>query len=493
MPPPIQTTIVLGGGSAGFLAALAINKALPRMKVIVVRSPNIPIIGVGESTTPAVPRFLHQTLGFDRAEFWKQVRPSWKLGNRFLWGDPRDAHFNYPFDFGVCNADASLRKVHGYYCLEQMADASLYSALMNQGRSPLYVQPNGQLGIYDNHAYHLENKTFVAYLEQQARLRGVTILDDDVVAVMRRDDGGVASLRLASGTDLAGELFIDCSGFASCLLGKTLNEPYISYAEGLLCDTAVIGSWSRSDEVLPYTTAETMDAGWCWRIEFVDQITRGYVFSSQFISVDEAMREIKAKNPQLPDDLRVVKFRCGRYERHWVHNVVAIGNSAGFVEPLEATALQVIVEQLRFLCKALLDTDTQVPPVMQTLENRRGREIWDDIRDFLALHYRFNRRLDTPFWRHCREHVPLGGAEAFVEYFQAAGPSLLAAPLIRQESIFGLEGYLTILLGQRTPTHCPLNLSPSDWQAWDAYRERLRQTAARNLTMAQSAAIISGQ
>lgn len=114
--------------------------------------------------------------------------------------------------------------------------------MMNQGRSPLYMQPSGQVGLYEQHAYHIENRTFVAYLEQQAHLRGVTILEDDVVGVTRREDGGIATLRLASGQDLPGDLFIDCSGFASYLLSQTLQEPYVSYADGLYCDTAVVGS-----------------------------------------------------------------------------------------------------------------------------------------------------------------------------------------------------------------------------------------------------------
>jgi tryptophan halogenase len=154
--------------------------------------------------------------------------------------------------------------------------------------------------------------------------------------------------------------------------------------------------------------------------------------------------------------------------------------------------LQVIVEQLRFLCKALLDSDARIVPKMRELENRRMAELWDDIRDFLALHYRFNRRLDTPFWRHCREHVPLGRAQEFVDYYTEAGPSLLAAPLVRQSGIFGLEGYLTIMLGQRVPTRCAVELSAEDLRAWDAYRAMLRKEAANSLTMRQALEIMQG-
>jgi tryptophan halogenase len=220
-----------------------------------------------------------------------------------------------------------------------------------------------------------------------------------------------------------------------------------------------------------------MNNGWCWRIDFHDLVTRGYVFASAFCTVDEAMQELKAKNPELGDDLRTLKFPSGRYENFWVGNVAAIGNASGFVEPIEATALHAAIEQIHFLTSALLDGGMRIVPAMRDLENARFRRVWDDIRNFLALHYRFNRKLDTPFWRHCWQHVDLAGAAPLVEYYRQAGPTGLSEGLLDPMSIFNFNGYMSILLGQRVATTAPLPNAPKEVQAWQAIRDLMRAEA----------------
>jgi tryptophan halogenase len=242
--------------------------------------------------------------------------------------------------------------------------------------------------------------------------------------------------------------------------------------------------------IRPYTTAETMESGWCWRIEFEDHVTRGYVYSRAFCSDEQAMREMKQKNPQLGDDLRVVPFTSGRYEKFWVNNVAAIGNASGFVEPLEATAIHLIIEQLRLLRLALHDADGQILPRMRDQQNRRFALLWDDVRDFLAVHYRFNRRIDSPFWRHCHTQTDLGGAAELVELFQQAGPTTLCDALIPSKTIFGFNGYLTMLIGQRVATRCQNRLTPEEIQRWEAYRQRNRAIAEHSLTARDALRIV---
>ena len=172
------------------------------------------------------------------------------------------------------------------------------------------------------------------------------IIDGKVTGSERRPEGGIAAVHLEDGRRLAADFFIDASGFRSELLGRALEEPFVSFDRSLFCDRAVVGGWERTDEpILPYTTAETMDAGWAWQIEHEHHVNRGYVYSSQAISDDEAAAEFLRKNPKAPQSPRVVKFRSGRYRRQWVDNVVAIGNAGGFVEPLEATALMIVCAQ----------------------------------------------------------------------------------------------------------------------------------------------------
>src|SRR5207244_1117453 len=164
----------------------------------------------------------------------------------------------------------------------------------------------------------------------------------DVTVKPEAGPAGLAALITEGAERIVADLYVDASGFRSELLGRTLGEAFISYEDSLFCDRAVIGGWARTTEpIKPYTLAETMDAGWCWQIEHEHWINRGYVYSSKFLSDDAALRELLTKNPQVSSEPRVVKFRTGRYARNWVQNVVGIGNAVGFVEPLEATSLQV--------------------------------------------------------------------------------------------------------------------------------------------------------
>jgi tryptophan halogenase len=481
----VRRVVILGGGSAGFLTALTFRLQLPQLQVSVVHSPDIPVIGVGESTTRAVPIFLHDILGLDRREFFREVRPTWKLGLRLEWGDPALTHFNYTFDRAIGERVKGLEKAAAFYCLDDMTDYSLFCALMDNDRSPCLIQ-NGQIQADNRTAYHIKNEAFIEYLRTKSQQQSAELIEGIVVGVNRDPSGDVASLKLSDGREIEGDLFIDCSGFHSVLLNKTIGARYVSYQDTLFCDRAVIGSWSRSDDILPYTTMETMDHGWCWKIEFDDAVTRGYVHSSAFCSEDDAMRELKKKNPQLGDDLDVISFPSGRYENFWVGNVAAVGNAAGFVEPLEATSLHLIIEQIRFVIQSLSDSDCQIVPAMRAAENERFRRVWDDTRDFLAIHYRFNRKLDTPFWRHCQEHTNLGGAEQLVDYYREAGPSGLNNIVMEPLSIFGFDGYITMLVGQRVQTNAHKTLTKRESETWESYRNIVRHNVTLALPMREA-------
>lgn len=314
----------------------------------------------------------------------------------------------------------------------------------------------------------------------------------DTIQHVTQDQAGITGLHLDSGRTEAGDLYVDCSGFSSLLLGKALGEPFVSYSSTLFCDRAVVGGWPRTGEPFhPYTTAETMDAGWCWQIEHVNRINRGYVYSSGYISDEAAEREFRQKNPKMTGPTRVVKFVSGRYQRSWVKNVVAIGNSSGFVEPLEATALSVIATRAMQLTELLQGCDLELQPVCAGLFNRVTARIWDGIRRFLATHYRFNSRLDSPFWRHCRQHTDLAGAEELVEWYRQVGPSpYVADGLVDPLDVFGMDGYLTTLVGQCVPYRSAFVPSAQELARWNAVREQNRQRARRALTVAQALSLV---
>ena len=321
--------------------------------------------------------------------------------------------------------------------------------------------------FHNHHAFHIENHKLVCWLEKVSRQFGIEIID----ATVRPETGpqGIAALITESGERITADLYIDASGFRSELLGRALNEPFLSFSDALFCDRAVIGGWPRTDEpIKPYTVAETMDAGWCWQIEHETWINRGYVYASNAISDADALAELMRKNPRIANVPRVVKFRSGRYARNWVGNVVGIGNSVGFVEPLEATALQVICVEASTLADSLIDSLCAPTPSLVTLYNKYNAQAWDDIRDFLAVHYKFNTRLDTPFWQACRNDTKLHDAEFLVDFYKENGPSVVAgAQLLHSSNSFGMDGYLAMLIGQDVPHAKPFTPSAAEARLWN--------------------------
>jgi tryptophan halogenase len=475
MDAPVERVIITGGGSAGFIAALSFRILLPRIEVVLVHSADIPVIGVGESTTQAFVDYFHKILRIDRGEFFREVKPSWKLGLRMEWGDPADTHFNYPFERFLNKNAPNLDRIQAFYCLEGMRDSSHYGAMMDRGLAPCRVQ-NGRAAVDPRATYHIPNRQFLAYLQKKVKELGAQVIDGEIVSVNRHNSGDVKSLQLKDGREIEGDFFVDCSGFKSLLLKQTMGAEFTSYGDTLRCDAAVVGTWKRAEDdadVRPYTTVETMNSGWCWRIDFLEFVNRGYVFSSAYCSPDEAMREMKAKNPELNDDLHLIRFPSGRHDRFWVRNVAGVGNASAFVEPLEATALHLVISQCWNLILSLRDSERRLSEALTAIENRRFRETWDDVRDFLAMHYRLNRRFDTPFWQDCRAKTPLGGAEELVATYAETGPALSLSELMPAASIFGYTGYINLLVGQRAPTKIRTRLTEDESRYWQTHRERI--------------------
>jgi tryptophan halogenase len=484
----IQNVVVLGAGSAGLLAAVTLKRKLPGLAVTVLRSPDIGTIGVGEGTTPNFVAHFMDFLGVQPALFHRVAEPTWKLGIRFLWG-PRD-HFDYSFAPNLDSRWSDLPRSNGYY-LEHGFDAGNQAgALMSAGKAFTRL-PDGSPDMQPWFAYHIENHKLIALLEMLARDLGVELLDARVTGV-ERGPAGVAALACEDGRRFAADLFIDASGFRSELLGKALEEPFVPFSDSLFCDRAVVGGWERREgPVLPYTTAETMDAGWCWRIDHEHQVNRGYVYSSAAISDDDAAAEFLRKNPAIPTAPRVVRFRSGYHRRAWVDNVVAIGNAAGFVEPLEATALMLVCNACMDLARLLDQIGTSPTPSMQALFNTRSRTAWEEIRGFLALHYKFNTRLDTPFWQHCRGETDVSSVAGLLEFYRENGPSGFGRHLLpATTSDFGIEGYLAILVGNAVPHRNLHRAGPAELARWERHREDHRRAARSGVDVREALACI---
>ena len=486
----IKNVLVLGAGSAGLLAAISVKLKIPQLAVRIVRSPDIGVIGVGEGTTPNFPRHLFDYLRISRKYFYAAAQPTWKLGIRFLWG-PR-AQFDYGFGQALDSHWTDLPRPNGYYCEEEFRCVDLPTALMAHDKV-FPRQPGGAApDIQPWHGFHIENKKLVETLEVIARNVGVEITDGRVNGA-ERGAAGITAVMLEDGRRLEADLFIDASGFRSELLSRTLGEPYVSYERSLFCDRAVVGGWDRgADEpILPYTTAETMDAGWAWRIDHEFHVNRGYVYCSSAISDEAAVAEFRRKNPKVPESPRVVKFRSGRYQRGWVENVVAIGNSCGFVEPLEATALMVVCAQTQTLVDFLLHTGLKPTPTIRDLYNHMGAGMWDEIRDFLALHYKLNTRLETPFWRQCRAETDVSEVKGLIEFYEQNGPTGFARHLLRGTgSNFGVEGFLVMFVGNRHPYSGRHAATAQERAVFDARRAQFAAQAAGAMDVRETLGVI---
>lgn len=447
-----RNVAVIGGGTAGYLTALSLKKAYPALPVTLIESAKIPVIGVGEATTPEIRRFLFNELGFPMVEFYEKVKPTWKLGIKFFWGLPGDYYFNYPF------GKSDIRSA--YLVDGDINSCSLNSLLMSSNSS--FVVSSCDKNNFEtflslsndiSYALHLDNASFIGYLKEKATQAGIEYIDDLIVAAEKKDSlNEIGAVIGESGARHEYDFFVDCTGFKSLLLEKSLGSPYISFQDSLFTDTAVTGCIANSDKVKPYTYAESMNNGWCWNIPMRGEDHRGYVFSSAHCSVDAAAEELRSKNPGI-DNIKTVRFRSGRHGSICIGNVFAIGNSYAFVEPLESTGIHMIIKEAQTLTKNFMLLKKS-PAIAKAINNNMN-EHWEYLKGFLSIHYKFNNKFQTDFWKDCRESADISSIQWLVDLYHEVGLLSYAGPSLGEmitkeikDDIFGLLGFDTLLLGQ---------------------------------------------
>jgi tryptophan 7-halogenase len=482
MSHSIKRVVIVGRSSAGLLSAVTLKQFFPQLQVLLLYSRKYAPIGVGESTTAWFPQFIHEYLKIPHGEFYQAICPVWKLGIKFEWGIPEVSHFNYTFDHQFRYDSQSLSKTPGFYCMYDMQQASRYSILMDKLHAPLLNDGKGNIKILnDGFGYHIGVDELIAYLSRKAISIGVEIQEIEVLDAEIDESGNIKHLCCENDLKITADLFIDCSGFKSQLLGGIFQEEFISYSHRLFSDSAIVGSCQHQTPIYPFTTATTMNNGWRWRIDLKDRISFGYVYSSQFCSQDEAMQEYLSLTPNATDNLRKISFKSGRYGRFWVNNVIAIGNASGFVEPLESTGQHMIIETIWRVVLALQDSELSPTPALINATNQYIGDLWDEICDFLALHFKFNHKLNTPFWQHCHHQTDLGNLQSLVNLYQDSGVCRAISHLIPKSSIFEIDGYLTILCGQRLPIKNLKTLSDAQKYEWMQYRDNLNTSVANSL------------
>jgi tryptophan 7-halogenase len=400
--------VILGGGTAGWMCAAALGKLLPdAASVTLIESEDIGIVGVGEATLPHLRGFVER-LGIDEASFMKATHATYKLGIDFRdFGRIGDSYI-HPFgDFGAVVANVPF--YHYWLELARSGDAAAlgeYSLCVEAARARRFRPPatDGSLGSTYGYAYQFDATLFGPFMRDFATRIGVTRIESRVTSVARNGETGeVSTLALADGRVVEGDLFVDCSGFRSLLLGEALAEPWEDWSHWLPCDRAAAMPCAHVDtEIEPYTRATAMPAGWRWRIPLQHRIGNGYVFASAFLSEDEACRTIAdAVEGKALADPRIVRFRAGRRRQSWQSNVVAVGLASGFLEPLESTSIYLAQMAITRLIE-MFPINGQIEARDRDAFNRLVDMEYDRIRDFLILHYHATTRDDSPFWDHVR-------------------------------------------------------------------------------------------
>ncbi|MBV9929813.1 MAG: tryptophan 7-halogenase [Alphaproteobacteria bacterium] len=422
-----QRVVVLGGGTAGWMAAAALVRLLPHAAdVHVVESAEIGIVGVGEATLPHLRAYV-QTLGIDEAEFMRATHATFKLGIDFRDFGAVGTSYLHPFgSFGT-----EMNGVHFHHFWRRMLAAgrdddlfrySICNVMAAAHRfAPPAADPTSLLSTY-SYAYQFDATLFGPYLRRYAEARGARRTEGKVVSVEQHSGtGDVTALRMDDGSRIEGDLFVDCSGFRSLLLAGTLGEEWEDWSHWLPCDRAcALPCAPPPGPIEPYTRATAMTAGWRWRIPLQHRVGNGYVYSSAHISDDEAADAIAAAVEGTPlAEPRVLRFRAGRRRRSWVKNVVAVGLASGFLEPLESTSIYLVQGAITQLVE--LFPQGRITDADRDEFNRVTDYEYDRIRDFLILHYHATTRADSPFWDHVRTMAVPDSLEEKIALWRHAG------------------------------------------------------------------------
>ncbi len=450
----ISHLVIVGGGTAGWMSAAFFSKiyAPQQMRITVVESPEIGTVGVGEATIPPI-TFFNQIVGVDEGRMLAATEGSFKLGIEFVGWDKPDGRYIHPFgNFGMPMGGVSF---HAYWLRARklgyqadLSEFSLSNLAAKAGRFDWRTDDPRDPRAAMAHAYHFDAALYARLLRQVAEGRGVRRVERTIRGVdLDPLDGVIASLALDDGTSLAGDFFIDCSGFRGLLIGKALGIGYDDWSSFLPADRAVAVPSARYEDPVPYTRAIADKAGWRWRIPLQHRTGNGYVYVSDHIGDDEAadvlLKSLAAEHPDNKPlaDPRFLRFTTGRRRKYRYKNCAAIGLASGFLEPLESTSIHLVQHGLIKLAGSFPRAKND--PAVAELYNAMMSEEMEQIRDFLIFHYHVNQRRGEPLWDRMR-HMPIPDSlREKIELFRTRGMTIFPNQTIFQES-----NWLAIMLGQ---------------------------------------------
>jgi tryptophan halogenase len=449
---PVQKVTIVGGGTAGWMTAAVLSQWLSKVEIRLIESEEIGTIGVGEATIPHIRSFL-ALAGIDELKMISESKATFKLGIQFVgWGAPGETYIH---GFGKIGRDMLWLHPHQLWLAarERTPDSvkafDFYSincvaSLKNKFAFPDRRNAASPLADID-YAYHFDASLFARYLRAESEKRGVERIEGKIVETVQDPENGfVDKVRLADGREVDGDLFVDCSGMRGLLIGDALGVGYEDWNHWLLCDRAQAVPCESVSPLTPYTRSTALKAGWQWRIPLQHRIGNGYVYASGLISDEEVAEALLANlDGQATADPRPVRFRPGRRLKSWDKNVVAIGLSSGFLEPLESTSIHLIQTGIHRLLAMFPSTGFSAPDVAEY--NLQARTEYDDVRDFIIAHYKVTRRSGDPFWDHVRTmDIPDTLNERF-ELFRSSGRFFKH----NAQELFTEESWVQVLIGQR--------------------------------------------
>jgi tryptophan halogenase len=464
--------LIVGGGTAGWMAAAALSQLLPPgvASIRLLESQEIGTVGVGEATVPHI-RFFNAKLGLNEADFMTHTRATFKLGIEFRnWGRVGDSYLH---PFGAFGRDLAGVAFHHHWVRARKTGLAgpleRYSLPILAARHGKFAYPAedfaSPLSTY-SYAYQFDAGLYAAYLRAYAEARGVVRTEGKIVDVaLNGENGFVESVVLENGKRLSSDLFVDCSGFRGLLIEQALGAGYEVWSHWLPCDRAYAVPCASAGPLTPYTRATAREAGWIWRIPLQHRVGNGHVYSSAFCSDEHACAALLGQLESPPQaEPKQLRFVAGKRRRQWSRNVVSIGLSSGFLEPLESTSIHLIQLAIGYLVD--LFPDRSFDPMNATEFNRIMSLEYERIRDFIILHYHATLRDDTPFWNYCRTMQIPDSLAYRIELFRERG-------VVAQyrEGMFLDASWLAVLLGQ--------NIFP---RHYDPSSDRVSQTSlARHL------------
>ncbi len=458
----IRRILVVGGGTSGWMTAAALSHRMSGqdVQVTLIESAEIGTVGVGEATVPHI-RFFNAKLGFDEADFMARTKATFKLGIEFRdWGRKGDSYI-HPFGaFGEAIGGVEFHhhwaRLHRAGHPDPLETYSLPIAAARAGRFAYPSEDQSSILSTFSYAYQFDAGLYARFLRDYAEARGVERIEGKIIEVAQDSESGfVTSVTLENGEAIAADLFVDCSGFRGLLIEGALKAGYEDWSHWLPCNRAVAVPCAAKGELSPYTRATAKDAGWIWRIPLQHRVGNGHVYCSDYISDEDAADGLVSQLESEPlAKLNFLRFTTGKRRTQWSKNVVAIGLSAGFLEPLESTSIHLI----QLAIGRLLDLfpDKSWDPMLAVEYNRLMDLEYERVRDFLILHYNATERDDTPFWRYVRNMPVPDSLSHKMETFRQRG-----VVVNYRDGMFLDASWIAVYLGQRViPEHAdPLGLA----------------------------------